>query len=274
MPFSLSQIPNGEYLASCGYSPEEVEAASMLCQLSRSACSQTQIPPAMARREPDHGSPTTRPPGDYTGGGTLEAARQHTPQQGQGQRRKRKLTCQNDGRANGPAYSASADFDRTRPPTNPSPQFKERGRRDEEKNENKKQKIQRRLKKENKEDEMEKEPEGGKTTKAKGGGTYEKMEKPFRCHCGRSYWRQEHLTRHEECAHKKVRYQCDICHTVLTRFDNLLWHRRQRHRDAGPAPKPEPLFLGPAGGLYRYGPADVQARPGGAHLEGAKTSAR
>lgn len=145
--------------------------------------------------------------------------------------------------------------------------MQDKAQRGEEKNENKKQKIQRRQKEENKEDEMEREPERGKTAKAKGGGTYEKMKKPFRCPCGGSYRRKEHLTRHEEGAHKNVRYQCDICHTVLTRFDNLLWHKRQRHRDAGPAPKPGPLFLGPDGGLYRYGPADVQARPGGAHLE-------
>lgn len=247
MPFSLSQIPNGEYWASCGYSPEEVEAASTLCQMSQSACSQTQAAPAMARREPDHGSPTTRPSGGYTEG-TLEAARQHAPQQGQGLRRKRKLTRQDDGRGNGPASSAS-DLGRTRPPTNPIPQRKRRRRRDEEKNEKKKRQTKQRRQKENKEDMEENEPETTKTAKAKGEETHEKVQKPFTCHCGRSYVRREHLTRHEECAHKNVRYRCDICHGVLTRFDNLLWHRRQKHRNAGPAPKPEPLFLGPDGGL-------------------------
>ncbi|KAG8159235.1 hypothetical protein KVR01_010896 [Diaporthe batatas] len=79
------------------------------------------------------------------------------------------------------------------------------------------------------------EPEEGKPRKETA-----KKEKNTKCNiCGQSYARPDHLKRHVETQHKRVRkeYQCNVCGRWLSRRDNLRQHWK-RYGLGGPEPEP------------------------------------
>lgn len=162
-------------------------------------------------------------PADSTGDKPDVPQQQVQGQQVQGQQEPREL--ESTGSPDGPAPPVPAKSNgrhplpssRPKPKSEPQPQ-KKRKRVDEEEEDGKK-------------------PEDGKNSR------------PFVCHCGSRFPRQDHLTRHGRIVHgfkckdgvqRWERFGCDGCRQLFTRKDNLNQHRKQRHPEAH---KAEPAFV-------------------------------
>lgn len=97
------------------------------------------------------------------------------------------------------------------------------------------------------ETEGEEEPEAKKPATAKRGMPDPDRPRPFKCFCGKTFVRNEHLVRHRQCKHESERFECDICRVLCTRKDNLKQHRASKHPNAGPQPEPRSVIVVPDG---------------------------
>lgn len=196
------------------------------------------------------GLPTTRAPSDEavapadSTGDKLQVPQQQA--QGQQEPRESKSTGSPDGPA--PPVSAKSGGRRPLPTSRPVPNSepqpqKKRKRVDEEEEEEDMKKMDEKKKKSKKSDpkkKVDKTPVDPKNPK------------PFVCHCGAGFPRQDHLTRHGRIVHGFVcedgvrrweRYECDACRQLFTRKDNLKAHSRTKHPEAGPAPVPRTVLV-------------------------------
>ncbi|KAE8313490.1 hypothetical protein BDV41DRAFT_564349 [Aspergillus transmontanensis] len=57
------------------------------------------------------------------------------------------------------------------------------------------------------------------------------MEPVFQCHCGLSYRRKEHLTRHAKCHSESDSPKCPFCDKIFGRNDTLRLHVRTHHKN-------------------------------------------
>lgn len=202
-------------------------AALTLVQFSQDAWAQYRAQQAMARLEPDHGSPATRSPGD-------SALAPGDSQQGP---RESKRTGEDDRHTDGSTSSVLASSGSRSPLPSSKPQAERKRKRVEDEEEQEK--------------ETEKESKTKKTAKAKGRKA-NKDDYKFKCHCGKGFSRNEHLQRHEKNVHGieteggvrvKEMFQCPYCDTRLSRKDNLDAHRKAKHPGGGPAPMPKSVFI-------------------------------
>lgn len=166
-------------------------------------------------------------------------------QQVQGQQEPRE--SQSTGSPDGPAPPVPAKSNgrhplpSSRPKPKSEPQLqKKRKRVDEEEDDDDDEQVKKRDEEKKKSDGKKKDgkkPEDGKNSK------------PFVCHCGSRFPRQDHLTRHVRIVHGIVgedgvqrweTYECDVCRQLFTRKDNLKQHRKHGHPEAH---KAEPAFV-------------------------------